>query len=266
MVETKNEKSWFEKDRVYFFTLCKDLMMQCFFILFLSIMFGPTTLVAKETLLISGAIGLEPHYQSANVLREAYGRIGISLKFKYAPTARSIWLANEGFVDGEIHRAEGMGKKYQNLVMVPAPVNFSGVNAITKGLKFTVDGWESLRPYRIGIRRGSKRSEKKTEGMNVVALSKPIQLIQMLNSGRIDVAVASISEFELKKILKRLQEKGESIQNIQILTPPVLRLPVFHYLHKKNSHLVPRLTKILQEMEKEGLSRKLLQKFYQDQE
>jgi len=222
-------------------------------------MLGTATLVAKETLVVSGAIGIEPHYQTANVLREAYGRIGISLKFKYSPTARSLWLANEGFVDGEIHRAEGMGQKYQNLVMVPAPVNCSDVNAITKGLKFAVDGWESLRPYRIGIRRGSYLSVINTKGMNVLGLSKPIQLIQMLNSERIDVVVASISQFELKNILKQLQENEKPIQNIQILTPPLLRIPVFHYLHKKNSKLVPRLTKVLQEMEKEGLIRKLLQ-------
>ncbi len=32
---------------------------------------------------------------------------------------------------------------------------------------------------------------------------------------------------------------------------------MYHYLNKKNKHLVPKLTSVLQDMEKEGLIKKI---------
>ena len=36
-----------------------------------------------------------------------------------------------------------------------------------------------------------------------------------------------------------------------ILSPPLATFPVFHYLHKKHAALVPRLTAVLQQMQKD---------------
>lgn len=36
--------------------------------------------------------------------------------------------------------------------------------------RFEVAGWESLKPYTIGIIRGIKFAERRTEGMNAIAI------------------------------------------------------------------------------------------------
>ena len=36
-----------------------------------------------------------------------------------------------------------------------------------------------------------------------------------------------------------------------MLSPPLASFPVFHYLHKKHAALVPRLTEVLQQMQRD---------------
>jgi polar amino acid transport system substrate-binding protein len=103
---------------------------------------------------------------SARVLTEAYRRIGITIKLRIVPAERSLYQSNSGDTDGEVGRIHGIENTYTNLIKVPTPVSYFEVMAFTKNLKFQVNGWESLKPYRIVARRGIKYAEKNTENMN----------------------------------------------------------------------------------------------------
>jgi polar amino acid transport system substrate-binding protein len=62
--------------------------------------------------------------------------------------------------------------------------------------------------------------------------------------GRSDVVVANRTSG--LAVLKEL-----NLQEIKVLTPPLVSFPVFHYLNSKHAALVPKLTTVLQQMQKD---------------
>lgn len=171
--------------------------------------------------------------------------MGISFKVKFFPAERAFIQSSSGEVDGEVERIIGIDDKYPNLVRVPVPVGFFTGSVFTKGIKFPVTGWESLKPYKIAIVKGIQFSDSPTIGMDRIMVSEHSQLFKMLDLERVDVAVTGTltGQITLKKI---------GIKNIKVLHPPISRFPLYHYLHKKNAHLIPELTIILEKMSKEG--------------
>ncbi len=211
----------------------------------LIIVFAAFPVYALETLTLARPEG--PASDIAElVLREAYRRIGIEMQSQTFPAERSLTASNSGLADGEIARLTGLEATYPNLMMVPVAVNRIDVAAFVKKAAFRVNGWESLRPYAIGIRRGIKYAEQGTKGMNVESVTSYEQSFRMLDSGRIDVAVASLDGG--LKIIRDMRLKG-----IRPLAPPLMAaINQYHYLHRKHADLMPKIIKALREMEAEG--------------
>jgi len=205
---------------------------------------------AEETLTITAIENLSHGFITEKILKEAYKRIGIKMEVKGYPAERAMQMANEGESDGELRRPAGMNKEYKNLIMVPQPVDVGEAVVFTKNKVFAVNGWESLKPYKIGILRGNKFAEKGTDGMNRLPANTIEQLFEMLDAERADIIV----------LLRRngvATHKKMNLPGIRVLEPPVETMQLYHYLHKKNERLVPKVAAALQEMEKEGLIQKI---------
>jgi len=189
---------------------------------------------------------------SATVVSEAYERLGIQTHITELPAERSITQANNGKVDGEICRIKGIGDTYANLIMIPVVVNMFEVTVFAKDINFPVKGWDSLKPYTIGIKIGTKFAETGTKGMNVTPVPTNKQLFFMLDSGRTDVVVTArvTGLYELKQL---------RIKGIRVLEPSLKKNKLYHYVHKKHRSIIPALTKVLQEMEAEGRIEELRQ-------
>ena len=186
---------------------------------------------------------------SERVVAEAYRRIGIQITTKQYPAARAIKLSANGSMDGELFRIGGLEKAYPNLVQVPVPINVMEGVVLTKHTDFPVDGWQSLKPFRVGIQRGIMFAERGTasiHGLKTHAVNSNEQLFGMLSKNRTDIIV--VSRLNGLQTLKTLR-----IPDIHILEPPIETYFLYHYLHRKHRHLVPRLTAALKEMEAEGL-------------
>ncbi|MFT5702148.1 MAG: polar amino acid transport system substrate-binding protein [Desulforhopalus sp.] len=182
---------------------------------------------------------------SGKVVAEAYKRLGIQAHIKAFPSARSLLMSNMGEVDGEVSRIKGIDKNYSNLIIVPVAINIVEGVVFTKDVTFSVTGWDSLLPYTIGIKRGTKFAEKGTKGMNVQSVTTNRQLFLKLDLRRTDVIVtARVSGLVELKMLK--------FEGIQVLEPPLVTMKLYHYLHKKHASLLPALTKVLQDMLVEG--------------
>jgi len=182
---------------------------------------------------------------SARVVSEAYKRLGIQVHIEKFPSERSIVQANNGNVDGDVCRIKGLDDTYTNLIMVPVAVNIFEVVVFTKDVNFPVKGWDSLEPYTIGIKIGTKFAEMGTKGMTVAPVPTNKQLFLMLNLGRTDLVVTSRGTGLYE--LKQLQVKG-----IHAMEPSLSKRKLYHYVHKKHRSVIPALTKVLQEMEAEG--------------
>ena len=188
------------------------------------------------------------------ILRQAYKQIGIGLTITYLPAQRALIESNEGIVDGEVHRILGIEKKYPNLIRIPVSIwHMKGV-VFTKNVTFEVKGWQSLEPYRIGTLRGVKFVENNTQGMNRLRVRDYTQLFLMLADNRLDIVV--LAQLSGLKALKATKAEG-----IRILSPPLTVLKLYHYLHRKNLHLIPEITKALKEMEQQGKIRAIWQQY-----
>jgi polar amino acid transport system substrate-binding protein len=182
---------------------------------------------------------------SSRVLAKAYERIGIDVTFTDLPAERSLMEANDGQLDGDVNRIIGIEKAYPNLIRVPVAVNSMEQVVFTKQHDFTVDGWESLRPYRIAIRIGTKVAEYGTAGMNVAAFPTFDQVFTLLSQDRYDVAVAATVTglYYVKKL---------ELKDVRLLLPPLAKTDLYHYLHKKNGYLLTAISNALYDMQQDG--------------
>jgi len=182
---------------------------------------------------------------SSQVLRRAYDRIGIAVAFIDLPAERSLQKSSEGSLDGEVNRIAGIEKEYPNLIIVPVPVNTVAHAAFTKGHHFTVAGWQSLKPYSIAIRIGTKAIEHGTAGMNVTAFPTDEKVFLLVAQDRYDVCVSAVVNglYVIKK---------HHLKEIQLLSPPLERIHLYHYLHTRHADLVSGIEASLEEMRRKG--------------
>ncbi|WP_261842983.1 substrate-binding periplasmic protein [Aliamphritea ceti] len=183
---------------------------------------------------------------SERVLREAYERLGIDMRVISRPAQRAIHDANLGTVDGELYRIKDVHLKYKNLIMVPVPVGIMEGVGITTQSDLSMSGWDDLSSQRVCIRNGVKFAEKGVGDLKVSVVNSNSQLFSMLGKHRCNVIViAHLTSIPLTLDFAK--------RNKTSLYQSVLQVyPLYHYLHKKNASLVPRLTAVLQEMETEG--------------
>jgi len=176
---------------------------------------------------------------------EAYGRIGIDIQILRVPSERSLKETNAGIVDAEMSRIRLDHAAYPHLRRVPVPLNILEATVYTKLLDFNVDGWKSLEPYSIGIRRGAMFAEQGTAGMNVIAVKRNEQLIRLLERGRVELIVMNriAAEYEITRL---------GVSGIRELSPAIHYHEVFHYVHQRNSHLIDDLSRVLLQMRNSG--------------
>ncbi len=219
---------------------------KCFVLLaaLIFIAFGRQALSAERLVLVTPTNTVDTVISEV-ILREAYRRLGIDIVIKKYPGERAIRMANLGKVDGEVQRIDGINANYPNLIQIQPPINYIEGVVFSKSVTFKVDGWESLRPYRIGIIRGIKFAEANTVGMKVSSVSDYAALFNMLDKNRFDIIVSPRLNGEYQ--IKQLGVKG-----LRELSPSIMRFDLFHYLNKKDKDLVPAISKILRSMKESG--------------
>lgn len=175
------------------------------------------------------------------------------LKFVIQPLSgeRALLNANEGIDDGDVCRIAGMEKGYPNLVRVPELLMSAKLKVFSRDANFAVTGADSLKPYDVAILTGWKIVEKTVVGTrSVVNLETFEQMFEMLDKGRVDLAIAE--EMMSKQVIKTL-----GLRSIRVLNPPLLEVDWYLYLNKKHASLVPQLTKAIREMRQDGTLQKL---------
>ncbi len=179
------------------------------------------------------------------ITRRAYKRIGIDVQIRKFPGERALRLANSGKVDGEVQRINGIAAKYHNLIQIHPAINYIQGTVFTLAKSFKVDGWESLRPYRIGYIRGIKFAENNTVSMNSLAVSDYQTMFQMLRKKRFDIIVSP-------RLNGIYQMKQLGIKKIKELNPAIMRFNLYHYLNNKHVALVPKISAVFKKMQASG--------------
>ncbi len=189
------------------------------------------------------------------VVKEAYRRLGIPVEVKWLQGKTALELSSSGRLDGEVQRIDGVDRHYEDLVQIHVPVNYLEGVAFSKRQDFPVQGWFSLRPYRIGIVRGILFAEQGTRGMRVTAAGSYKELIELLHHSDIDVAV-------MPRINGLFEIKQVNLKTIRELPGVLETLFLYHYLHRKNVHLVPKVEQELKSMLLDGATQKIRDEVY----
>lgn len=185
------------------------------------------------------------------ILTMAYEKLGLSVSFERFPLNKSLEVANAGDMDGETGRVEGLEKKYPNLRRVPVQIDSLDAVALATKPGIEVDGWESLSGYRVGYIAGGQLVEQKTRGWERVSVVKDMsQGLRLLIEGDLDVFIDERRHAAREIAFFRLD-------SVKILEPAIVEIPLYHYVHKKNAHLIPRLTEVLKDMKATGVIEKI---------
>lgn len=187
---------------------------------------------------------------ATRILTEAYGRLGITLKVTTMPGERSLVSANTGVTDGELYRKADMANQYTNLRIVPVPLMRYDIVAFCRCKPFAIKDWISLKPYRIGYIKGIKIVEQNTVGMNAEPVGTLRQAFIKLELGRSDIVLAN-------RVTGIAALREQQLNDVVVLSPPLASFPVYHYVFKGHEDLVPKLTEVLRQMEKDGTLEKI---------
>ena len=182
----------------------------------------------------------------------AFKRVGRRAEMLTIPGQRALVISNT-VGDGAIRLKniqEMAPDNTQNLRIVPEVFETRRVRVfVQKGRELKIEDWDSLKPYRNGIRRGTKIFELKVPGADEgkrEMRSDSRQLFKMLHAGRIDVVV----EWEVlgQGILKDMGLE----QDIVVLPTALQTLDLYLFVHKKHQDLIPNLVTALKAMKADG--------------
>lgn len=182
---------------------------------------------------------------------EMFKRMGMRHVYIRLPSQRALIQANNGSDDGNIARIDGMEKKWKNLVKVPESILTWEFTAYTNRDDIHINGWDSLKPYTVGHVRGWQIYEKKSAvAKQAIRANNPRHLFAILKNKRIDVAL-----FEHSQSRYWFDKIGYHPRR---LSPALVKKPLFIYVHKKHSSLVPKMAAELASMKKDGRYRLIL--------
>mgnify|MGYP001823162306 CR=1 FL=1 len=188
------------------------------------------------------------------VMTEAYRRIGVDVEFRAFPAAEALEASSNGQTGAELQRIDGITRRFKTLVQVPVPINYLQGMAFSNKYTFPVQGWISLKPYRVGIVKGILFAERGTEGFDVAVAENYLQLVQWIVDDKVDVGI-------MPRIsgLHAIQASGEDIHPLDGVLETLL---LYHYVHESNAPLVPKLAPVLKEMLLDGTTQRMRKDTY----
>jgi len=197
-----------------------------------------------RVMLFSSVTNGEPFLSlGREVLTEAYECLGdYEVEIQTFPAKRALYFANHGYADGELIRPKLVGE-YDNLRRIDVPLFSYELVAVSK-LHTNMPGSkvQDFKGKIVGIIRGFQSTKHIPETLgNAVLAHDGEHLLKLLQNGRIDYA------FMMKEAAVQTITKFD-LSELKILTPSLEIKWFYHYLHKKNWHLIPKLEHCLREM------------------
>lgn len=221
------------------------------------LLFCSSAVALSETLTFSTVPSAAIIQVNEAVLTEAYRRLGITIRVRNYPAARALIESNSGKVDGELYRMAGISDRFHNLIMVPTPISSIEWMVFTRDQDLKVNGWESLASFNVAVERGILYVEQKTANMKRELVNDNLQMMRMLELDRVQLAVDT--RLDGASVLR-----GMKNHHIRMLEPPLAKIDLHHYVHKKHQALVPKLDAILKQLQREGLAEQLTRSLTRD--
>lgn len=218
---------------------------------------APSRVLATSPRLTLATGAREPFVTSAagsgvieEMVRAALRRIGYEVTVVPLPAERALVNANAGIEDGDLFRAPGFEQGYPNLVQVPQPLIDNDFVAFTTRPDIEVRSWADLDRYSVAFITGYKILERNLkDAKNVTTVRDNTLLLGLLANGRADVI--------LNSRWVGLWAARRAGLAVRVHEPPLVRVPMYLYLHRRHEALVPRLAAALAEVQRDGTYQRL---------
>ncbi len=223
-------------------------MRYVFFLFFVFLMAGKPVL-GQEPFVVN--TGFTPPVSTFFnlVMEEAFRRLQIPMKFQVLSAERSLQLVSRGIDDAECCRIpEAIHDDYPDLLTVPVSFYSAAFSAFSKEPAMKIKNWQDLKPYNVGVVTGWKilvDGVAKVKPAGYTQVDSPEALFRMLALDRIDVATLNY-----RSGLETIHKLG--LEGIHVLEPPLAEKKLYLQLHQRHTVLLPRISKILQEMADDG--------------
>ena len=187
------------------------------------------------------------------VLPEVYKKLGIDITITAMPGKRAMLEVVSGRKDGEIMRIWSYGIEYPETIRIPTPYyKLETMAFFQEGDDIQVKSAKDLANYSVLKVRGVKHTDNITAGLeNVYDYDDTESMLRALSTHGKKVALTNTVDgiFSIKKF---------ELGGIQRIESPLAIFPLYHYVHKKNAHLVERLDQAIRAMKDSGELDKLI--------
>lgn len=188
------------------------------------------------------------------IIKKAYEMLGHEIEIVRLPPKRALNNASVGIYDGDVQRIYSVGHTYPNLIRIEPSINYIyGTGFVLKDSKVDVTTWEDLKKYRVGVILGIRFAEINAPKKNSFYYYSYTKLTAALNEGKVDIGIYPQSNGIYQTLLF-----GE--KNIIPIKSPLSKFDLYHYVHKKNQHLVKDLAVIFRRFENDDILENIRQK------
>ena len=181
----------------------------------------------EEAKIIQGAI---------NNVSMAYQNLGINIDVVYLPAQRAIAEAQKNtWVDAELFRIESASNVLPQFIKVPTKLFEMDVIVYSTNRSITLDGWISLKNYRLATMRGLIHVKQRIEEFDLTDtqfVTSAQQLVSLLLLDRVDLVV-------LPRIMGNKYFPANSVGKFQETL--IEKVSIYHFLHKRHQQLVTPL-------------------------
>ncbi len=168
-----------------------------------------------------------------NNISIAYHNLGINIEVVYLPAQRAIAEAKKNtWVDAELFRIESATNVLPQYIKVPTKLFEMDVIAYSNNRSIVLNGWNSLKNYRVASMRGLIHVKQRIEEFDLVDIqfvTTAEQLVNLLLLGRVDLVV-------LPRIMGNKYLPVDSIGKFHEI--PLETVALYHFLHKRHQRLV----------------------------
>ncbi len=213
--------------------------------------------LAQRTLKIA-RMDIPDHILLSRIVAKAYKNLQISVEFVELPGKRALIESSSGRLDAELSRVFEIGQQYPSLVRVPTSIYVFEPTVYSHKRKFKISNWASLKNYRIGVMLGMYFTHVSFKGFARVTMVDDLQRVyRLLDNGRVDLVVDS-------EINGHYWIKNLGLKNVRTLAPRMPEIRAYHYVHEKNSDLVPKLDREFLAMKASGEMEAMKQQFLEE--
>ena len=146
--------------------------------------------------------------------------------------------------DGYLISPRDRNKEYYGYIRIPVTIVKVRLLAFTQQRHKNTPYQYGLMSNRVAVVKGSTLAERYTAGVVTYAMDNAEGAFFQLRKNNVDIVL--MPEFEA------LVQAGSQLRKgIVALSPAVTEIAMYHYVHKKHSHLIPVIKRSLQKMERE---------------